>query len=125
MGYALLKAKSSKILKQDGGMGGDESAEDVCSLYVFTDSCCYVLLLRLKTNQILCFIDSSSKIFRNSTALLQVGVKLLATMKDPRLVAYTDSVAQLWNRLPLSWREKLRRDSLVYWTRSRMRRKVH
>ena len=34
MGYALLKAKSSKILKQEGGIGADESAEGICSLYV-------------------------------------------------------------------------------------------
>ena len=36
MGYALLKAKSSKILKKDGAIGDDESAENVCSLYVHT-----------------------------------------------------------------------------------------
>jgi len=34
VGYALLKAKSSKILEQDGTVGGDESAEGICSLYV-------------------------------------------------------------------------------------------
>lgn len=34
MGFALLKAKSSKILKKDGVMGEDESAEGICSLYV-------------------------------------------------------------------------------------------
>lgn len=38
MGYALLKAKNSKILKQDGAMGGNESAEEICSLYVKTAS---------------------------------------------------------------------------------------
>ena len=34
MGYALLKAKSSKILKQDGFAAEDETAEGICSLYV-------------------------------------------------------------------------------------------
>jgi len=34
VGYALLKAKSSKILKQDGAVGEDQSAEEICSLYV-------------------------------------------------------------------------------------------
>ena len=34
MGYALLKAKSSKILKEDMTTGEDESAEGICSLYV-------------------------------------------------------------------------------------------
>ena len=34
MGYALLKAKSSKILKQDGIAAEDETAEGICSLYV-------------------------------------------------------------------------------------------
>lgn len=35
MGYALLKAKSSKILKQDGFTAEDETAEGICSLYVY------------------------------------------------------------------------------------------
>lgn len=35
MGYALLKAKSSKILKQDDPMGGDETAEGICNLYEY------------------------------------------------------------------------------------------
>ena len=35
MGYALLKAKSSKILKQDGLAAEDETAEGICSLYVY------------------------------------------------------------------------------------------
>ena len=34
MGYALLKAKNSKILKQDGFAAEDETAEGICSLYV-------------------------------------------------------------------------------------------
>ena len=34
VGYALLKAKSSKILKEDRISGEDESAEGICSLYV-------------------------------------------------------------------------------------------
>ena len=38
MGYALLKAKSSKILKQDGIAAEDETAEGICSLYVHLNS---------------------------------------------------------------------------------------
>ena len=34
MGYALLKAKSSKILNEDKSMGEDETAEGICGLYV-------------------------------------------------------------------------------------------
>lgn len=34
MGYALLKAKSSKILKKDSFSGEDETAEQICSRYV-------------------------------------------------------------------------------------------
>ncbi|KAL6715285.1 Nucleolar protein 58 [Lecanora helva] len=37
VGYALLKAKSSKILKQDGFAGEDVSAEGVCSLVKLKD----------------------------------------------------------------------------------------
>ena len=37
MGYALLKAKNSKILKQDGLAAEDETAEGICSLYVRLD----------------------------------------------------------------------------------------
>lgn len=37
MGYALLKAKSSKILKQDAFAAEDETAEGICSLYVYSD----------------------------------------------------------------------------------------
>ncbi len=36
MGYALLKAKSSKILKQEGLSAEDETAEGICSLYVLS-----------------------------------------------------------------------------------------
>lgn len=48
MGYALLKAKSSKILKQDGFAAEDETAEGICSLYVHIDHfggciCCTTL----------------------------------------------------------------------------------
>jgi len=38
VGYALLKAKSSKILKKDGFAAEDESADNICSLYVHTMS---------------------------------------------------------------------------------------
>ena len=34
MGFALLKAKSSKILKKEELVDGDETAEEICSLYV-------------------------------------------------------------------------------------------
>lgn len=48
MGYALLKAKSSKILKHDGFAAEDETAEGICSLYVYMDhfggcTCCAIL----------------------------------------------------------------------------------
>lgn len=34
VGYALLKAKSSKILKKDNFKPEDDTAENICSLYV-------------------------------------------------------------------------------------------
>lgn len=34
VGYALLKAKSSKILKKDHFKPEDDTAENICSLYV-------------------------------------------------------------------------------------------
>lgn len=34
VGYALLKAKSSKILKKGGFKPEDDTAENICSLYV-------------------------------------------------------------------------------------------
>ncbi|KAL8711802.1 MAG: hypothetical protein Q9225_007052 [Loekoesia sp. 1 TL-2023] len=34
VGYALLKAKSSKILKKDHFKSEDDTAENICSLYV-------------------------------------------------------------------------------------------
>lgn len=37
MGYALLKAKSTKILGKDGFNGEDESAEAICNLYAIHD----------------------------------------------------------------------------------------
>lgn len=37
VGYALLKAKSSKILKEDKSMGEDETAEGICSLLKLKD----------------------------------------------------------------------------------------
>lgn len=54
MGYALLKAKSSKILKQDGFAAEDETAEGICSLYVHMDyfgGCnCSTVLDEISTN---------------------------------------------------------------------------
>ena len=35
VGYALLKAKSSKILNGDGFSAEDQTAEGICSLYVY------------------------------------------------------------------------------------------
>ena len=35
MGYALLKAKSSKILNGDGVSAEDQTAEGICDLYVY------------------------------------------------------------------------------------------
>ena len=35
MGYALLKAKSSKILNGDGVTAEDQTAEGICDLYVY------------------------------------------------------------------------------------------
>ncbi len=37
VGYALLKAKSTKILGKDGFNGEDESAEAICNLYAIHD----------------------------------------------------------------------------------------
>ena len=42
MGYALLKAKSSKILKENDFSGEDASAEQICNLYEL-----YLLVLEL------------------------------------------------------------------------------
>ena len=35
VGYALLKAKSSKILNGDGVSAEDQTAEGICELYVY------------------------------------------------------------------------------------------
>lgn len=35
VGYALLKAKSSKILNGDGVSAEDQTAEGICDLYVY------------------------------------------------------------------------------------------
>ena len=35
VGYALLKAKSSKILNGDGVTAEDQTAEGICDLYVY------------------------------------------------------------------------------------------
>lgn len=42
VGYALLKAKSSKILKETDYSGRDASAEEICNLY---DLCTQILEL--------------------------------------------------------------------------------
>lgn len=62
MGYALLKAKSSKILKQDGFAAEDETAEGICSLYVYSNNFGayrrWTILDQISTNHVLLVVQS-------------------------------------------------------------------
>lgn len=65
MGYALLKAKSSKILKQDGFAAEDETAESVCSLYVYLNNSgaypCRTISDQISTNHVLIVAQSQTE----------------------------------------------------------------
>ncbi|MCJ1462067.1 Nucleolar protein 58 [Pseudocyphellaria aurata] len=92
-GYALLKAKSSKILKSDGLSGEDETAEGICSL------------LKLKDFQ---KFDSAATALEQTAALVEGKVtprlsSLLESIKDEKkasLAVADPKLANAINKLP-------------------------
>ncbi|CAF9914188.1 MAG: Nucleolar protein 58 [Alectoria fallacina] len=93
VGYALLKAKSSKILKQDGFAAGDETAEGICSL------------LKLKDFH---KFDSAATALEQTAALVEGKVTprlsgLLDSIKDEKKVSLAvadPKLATAINKLP-------------------------
>lgn len=93
MGYALLKAKSSKILKQDGFTAEDETAEGICSL------------LKLKDFH---KFDSAATALEQTAALVEGKVTprlsgLLDSIKDEKKVSLAvadPKLANAINKLP-------------------------
>lgn len=93
VGYALLKAKSSKILKPDGFSGEDETAEGICSL------------LKLKDFQ---KFDSAATALEQTAALVEGKVtprlsSLLESIKDEKkasLAVADPKLANAINKLP-------------------------
>ncbi|KAL8818677.1 MAG: hypothetical protein Q9191_007889 [Dirinaria sp. TL-2023a] len=93
VGYALLKAKSSKILKEDKSMGDDETAEGICNL------------LKLKDFH---KFDSAATALEQTAALVEGKVTprlstLLAGIKDEKkasLAVADPKLASAINKLP-------------------------
>ncbi|KAF6224439.1 hypothetical protein HO133_011016 [Letharia lupina] len=93
VGYALLKAKSSKILKQDGFAAEDETAEGICSL------------LKLKDFH---KFDSAATALEQTAALVEGKVTprlsgLLDSIKDEKKVSLAvadPKLANAINKLP-------------------------
>lgn len=99
MGYALLKAKSSKILKQDGFAAEDETAEGICSLYVYSNIMELVFVRRdwIRSVLIPFFMPCSLKLkdfhkFDSAATALEQTAALVEGKVTPRLSSLLDSI---------------------------------
>lgn len=96
MGYALLKAKSSKILKQDGFAAEDETAEGICSLYVYLKH--FGIQLSDNIRSVLtAFLSCSLKLkdfhkFDSAATALEQTAALVEGKVTPRLSGLLDSI---------------------------------
>ena len=98
MGYALLKAKSSKILKQDGFAAEDETAEGICSLCVHSNN---FDAYSCRTNHIklvlIAFLSCRLKLkdfhkFDSAASALEQTAALVEGKVTPRLSGLLDSI---------------------------------
>ena len=97
MGYALLKAKNSKILKQDGFAAEDETAEGICSLYVhLPNSGAHSSQTELRS-VLMALVPCSLKLkdfhkFDSAATALEQTAALVEGKVTPRLSGLLDSI---------------------------------
>ena len=98
MGYALLKAKSSKILKQDTFAAEDKTAEGICSLYVYPNLLWDLCLSDEIRSVLIAFsLPCSLKLkdfhkFDSAATALEQTAALVEGKVTPRLSGLLDSI---------------------------------